>query len=129
MESLYMMPCGHILDFLVHVKLVHKAPTWELSNLFNNLVREIEEGLLKNWESDTEKWQGIELWDILLMLVICTFNGISVSNPLCANQKYLDNTRRYVTSIYTTLAIIHVFPSWVKLLIGPILSIPYLFLY
>jgi hypothetical protein len=42
-------------------KLIHKVLTRELPNLTDNLVREIEEGLLKNWGSDTERWQGIEL--------------------------------------------------------------------
>uniref|UniRef100_A0A093URK5 Ent-kaurene oxidase n=1 Tax=Talaromyces marneffei PM1 TaxID=1077442 RepID=A0A093URK5_TALMA len=128
-ESLYTMPCGHILDFPAHVKLINKVLTRELPNLTDNLVREIEEGLLKNWGSDTEKWQGIELWDTVLMLVTRTFNKVSVGNPLCADQRYLDNTRRYVTSIHTMSAIIRVFPSWAKPLVGPILSIPCWFLY
>ena len=56
-----MMLCGHILDFPAYVKLIHKVLTRELPNLTDNLVREVEKGLLKNWGSDIEKWQGIEL--------------------------------------------------------------------
>jgi hypothetical protein len=123
------MPWGHILDFPAHVKLIHKVLTRELPNLTNNLVQEIERGLLKNWGSDTEKWQGIDLWGTVLMLVTRTFNRISVGKPLCADQRYLDNTRRYVTSIHMMSAIIRVFPSWAKPLVGPILSIPCWFLY
>lgn len=63
------------------------------------------------------------------LLITRTFNRILVNNPLCADQRYLDNTRCYVTSIYMMSAIIYVFLSWVKLLVGPILSIPYQFLY
>lgn len=123
------MPCGHILDFPAHVKLIHKVLTRELPNLTDNLVQEIEEGLLKNWGSDTEKWQGVEVWETVLMLVTRTFNRISVGNPLCADQRYLDNTRCYVTSIHTMSAMIRVFPGWAKPLVGPILSIPCWFLY
>ena len=63
------------------------------------------------------------------MLVTRTFNKVSVGSPLCADQRYLDNTRRYVTTIHMMSAIIRVFPSWAKPLVGPILSIPCWFLY
>lgn len=128
-ESLYTMPCGHILDFPIHTKLIHKVLTRELPNLTENLVEAIEEALLKKWGSDMEKWQGVELWDTVLMLVTRTFNKISVGNPLSADQGYLDNTRRYVTSIHTMSAIIRVFPSWAKPIVGPLLSIPCWFWY
>lgn len=128
-ESLYTMPCGYILDFPAHVKLIHKILTRELPNLTESLVHAIEESLLSTWVCDTEKWKDAELWHTVLMLVTRTFNEVSVGNPLCADQRYLDNTRRYVTSIHTMSAIIRVFPSWTKPIVGPILSIPCWFLY
>jgi hypothetical protein len=123
-ESLYTMPCGHILNFPTHVKLIHKVLTRELPNITDNLVLEIEEGLLKIWGQDRENWHNVEVWETILMLVTRTFNRISVGNPLCANETYLNNTKRYVTSIHAMSAIIRVFPSWAKPVVGPVLAIP-----
>ncbi|EED11792.1 cytochrome P450, putative [Talaromyces stipitatus ATCC 10500] len=123
-ESLYTMPCGHILDFPTHVKLIHRILTRELPNLTDDLVEEIEDGIQKYWGSDTESCRSVDVWETVLMLVTRTFNRISVGKPLCADEGYLNNTRRYVTSIHAMSAIIRVFPSWAKHLVGPILSIP-----
>ncbi|EED24635.1 cytochrome P450, putative [Talaromyces stipitatus ATCC 10500] len=123
-ESLYTMPCGYILDFPAHVKLIHKVLTRELPNLTDDLIQEIEEGLLKDWGTDAEKWRGVEVWATVLMLVTRTFNRISVGNPLCGDEKYLTNTRKYVTSIHAMSSIIRVFPGWTKPVVGSFFSIP-----
>lgn len=123
-ETQYTMPCGHILESPTHIAIIKKDLTRELGNLTSQLVDEVEQGLKELWGTDTENWQEVVLWDTIMALVTRTFNRILVGKPLCDNKKYLINTKKYVSTIHTMSAIIRIFPSWSKPLIGRLLSLP-----
>jgi len=123
-ETYYTMPCGHILDDPSHISILNSKLTPELGNLTLPLVEEIENGLKDLWGRETEHWQEIDLWDTIMSLVTRSFGRVLVDKPLCEDKQYLYNTRRYVSSIHATSAIIRTLPSWTKPVLGRILSLP-----
>jgi hypothetical protein len=59
-ESLYTIPCSHILDQPTHTNIIKKNLTPELGNLKSNLAHKIEDSLLELWGQDAGNWREVE---------------------------------------------------------------------
>lgn len=96
--------------------------TQGIDEVTDAIVDEVEDSLRSLWGSNTEEWHEMVLYDIMLEVVGRIVNRVLVGLPLCRHPGYLQASTSFSKYILLPAMAIELLPSFLKPLIGPILT-------
>jgi len=87
------------------------------------LWEEIGLGFDESWGMDTTSYKEIPLYNSVIFMVSRVVNYMIVGAPLCRNEDYLENMRRFAMDIVLTTSIHRFTPRILWPLVGPLASL------
>ncbi|KAL9631828.1 MAG: hypothetical protein Q9164_005681 [Protoblastenia rupestris] len=124
LEGDYAFTHTKILKDPYHEHVVHKYLPRRLPALIPDLWDEVANGFDESWGTDTYSWKEIPVYDSVMFMISRAVNRMIVGLPLCRNEDFLSNMRSFAMDIVTTGLILRFTPHWLRLIVGPMASIP-----
>ncbi|KAK7061206.1 cytochrome P450 [Favolaschia claudopus] len=114
---------GHKMTSYPHNATVVRAGlTRNLGRCFPQVMDEIIHAFDDVLALEDEDWKLIQVMPATMQIVARTSNRVFVGLPLCRDQKYLDLILNYTVTVFTRGTLIGLLPSFLKPILGPLIS-------
>ncbi|KAL3418560.1 cytochrome P450 [Phlyctema vagabunda] len=108
----------------IHRKTVHKDLTRKLGKLIPDVIDELTNSIDDYWGIDTSEWRDITVFTDMMKIVSRASNRVFVGLPLCRNDDYLENARKFARDIPLTSGVFRLFPKILRPVVQWVVSIP-----
>jgi cytochrome P450 len=108
----------------VHTKLITTKLTNQIGNLVPDLADEIEWSLGDQWGRDTGAWKEVCVYDTMRRVIGIVTNRVFVGLPHCRDPELLAAGMAYAQLVPMCSMILRFFPSYVRPILAPIVTIP-----
>ncbi|KAK5658001.1 hypothetical protein OQA88_2555 [Cercophora sp. LCS_1] len=96
--------------------------THGIDDFTDAMLDEVDDALRSLWGSDTEHWHEMVLYDIMLEVVGRIVARVLVGLPLCRHPGYIQASTSFSKYILLPAMAIELLPSFLKPLVGPVLT-------
>ncbi|KAF5667237.1 cytochrome P450 monooxygenase [Fusarium heterosporum] len=107
----------------IHLELITTRLTKEIGNLIPGLAEEIEHCFDKHWGGDQD-WNEVCVFESMQKMISGVANRMFVGFPMCRNEEMLRLGVAFAQDIPLSSAILRVFPSIVKPVVAPLITLP-----
>ncbi|KAM0354924.1 hypothetical protein ACHAPU_000762 [Fusarium lateritium] len=107
----------------IHLELITTKLTKEVGNLIPSLAEEIEHCFNKHWGRDLD-WKEVCVFESMQKMISGVANLMFVGFPMCRNDEMLRLGVAFAQDIPLSSAIIKAFPSFVKPIVAPLITLP-----
>ncbi|CAI6227314.1 unnamed protein product [Periconia digitata] len=119
----YVIDDANIYENVLHFDVVRRNMAHrDMNRLAPVTADEIEQGFLDSWGTDTE-WKTINGWDGTGKIISRAAQRILIGLPLSRDEKMLETSRLYATSLLVGGAIINCFPPWMRWVAAPVIAL------
>ncbi|KAF4998659.1 hypothetical protein FGRMN_2985 [Fusarium graminum] len=107
----------------IHLELITTRLTKEIGNLIPGLAEETEHCFNKHWGVDQD-WNEVCIFESMQRIISGVANRMFVGFPMCRDEEMLRLGVAFAQDIPLSSAILRVFPSFVKPVVAPLITLP-----
>lgn len=108
---------------MLHFDLVRNQLTKNVG-FFASMTQDELSAALDDYCGNSKEWKTVNAWDFCTKVIARAGNRTYVGLPLCRNEELLEQSRLYATAVYGAAAVITALPSFIRPVLGHLVSLP-----
>ncbi|KAI0368876.1 cytochrome P450 [Pilatotrama ljubarskyi] len=105
-----------------HVDIIRDKLTRTLPTILPDVVDELRVAIHDHIPAKEGEWVGVNAMEKTRQIIARASNRVFVGLPACRNEQYLDLAVNFTKNVVKDRAIINLFPTWIKPIVGHLLS-------